>query len=74
MAAERIQGIKYHFDREPDDVVRNVYSNLLEAHKELMGDIETVVGHLVMRGLLPMEVAVEPINDGQGQFELGESI
>lgn len=72
MSAERIQGIKYHLDHESDESLRGIYSNLLEEHKRLIGDIETVTGHLVMRGLMPMEVAVEPIYDGQGQLELGE--
>lgn len=72
MSAERIQGIKYHLDRESDESLRGIYSNLLAEHRVLIGDIETVTGHLVLRGLMPMEIAVEPI-DGQGQFELGES-
>ena len=74
MSAERIRGIKFHLDHETDESLRGIYSNLLEEHRQLVGDIETVTGHLVMRGLMPMEVAVEPIDDGQGQLELGEAI
>ena len=72
MSAERIGGIKYHLDHESDESLRGIYSNLLDEHRRLVGDIETITGHLVMRGLMPMEVSVEPIDDGQGQFELGE--
>ena len=53
MGAERIDGIKYHLDREPDDVVANIHANLLDRHKRLIDDISKVSGVLAVRGLLP---------------------
>lgn len=52
MASERIDGIKYNFDREPDEVVTGVHSHLLERHRQLMADIERVTGILAVRGLV----------------------
>lgn len=67
MPAERIDGIKYHLDHESDETVLGIHANLLERHKALMGDIEHITGHLVVRGLLPAEVSPdeegEPVED-----------
>ena len=52
MAAQRIDGIKYHLDREPDEVVTNIHANLLDRHKRLIDDISRVSGELAVRGLL----------------------
>lgn len=55
MGAERIDGIKYHLDRETDEAVLGIYENLKERRDRLDGDIEHVAGHLVTRGLLDIE-------------------
>ena len=53
MGAERIDGIKYHLDREPDEVVATIHANLLDRHKRLIDDISRVSGELALRGLVP---------------------
>lgn len=65
MSAERIDGIKYHLDREPDEVVLGLQANLLDKHRRLMGDIERVTGVLAVRGLVPT-----PEREDHGQLEL----
>ncbi len=67
MGAERIDGIKYNFDREPDEVVVNLNANLLDKHRRLMTDIERVGGILAVRGLVPTP---ETEDDGQLAIEL----
>lgn len=53
MGAERIDGIKYNFDREPDEVVVNLNANLLDKHQRLVADLGRVSSILASRGLLP---------------------
>lgn len=66
MSAERIDGIKYNLEHEPDAVVSGIYGNLLDKHRRLMGDIERVGGVLAVRGLLPT-----PEREDSGQLEIG---
>lgn len=52
MGAERIDGIKYHLDREPVDVLSGIHNHLLERHRRLVDDISKVSGELAVRGAL----------------------
>lgn len=52
MGAERIDGIKYHLDREPVDVLSGIHNHLLERHKRLIDDISKVSGELATRGAI----------------------
>lgn len=53
MPAERIDGIKYHLDREPVEVLEGLRGHLLERHRNLVDDIERVTGELAVRGVVP---------------------
>lgn len=53
MPAERIDGIKYHLDREPVEVLEGIRGHLLDRHRTLVGEIERVTGELAVRGVVP---------------------
>lgn len=65
MPAERIDGIKYHLDREPVEVLEGIRGHLLDRHRTLVGEIERVTGELALRGLVPTPEREDLYDDSQ---------